>query len=97
MISHGGMELKSMVIHVKDANVTTMQHLVTMIKKWILILKAMTQAVVEYATVLTTQLDRTVILVYNFSIGLLAVIHLQQMHAFLVTAIQMASGIMETV
>ena len=85
MTSHGDEELLPMVILVKSAAVTIMQHHATTIKMSISLLIAMRWVVVECATALTTQLDKTVKLAYNSFIDLLVVIDLHQMLAFLVT------------
>lgn len=97
MTSHGDKEQPPMVIPVKAVTATTMQHLATMIEMSTAFLIAMTWVVVEYVIVLTTPADKIVIPVYSSSIDLLAVIHLQQMHVFHVTVIQLAQQMMGTV
>ena len=90
MTSHGDQEQQPAVIPAKAATAIIMQHLVTMMQVLMSFLIVMTQEVVEYVIVLITQVDGTATVVYSSSIDLLVVIHLQPMHAFLVTATEMA-------
>ena len=87
--SHGEQELPLMVIPVKSATVTIMEHLATMIEILTTFLIVTNKEVVECAIVLITRVDETVTVVWSFTIDLPVEIHLQPMHVYLVTVTEM--------